>query len=479
MLVLTHNCRSRGSHPFLSELATLNDNRWDEQITKPQSTTENSLLPPIPNIDYSSPALSTNFELLFEAFGRIVHTEVGALSLYTLLLSSPIFAESLSARSDLDTICLPLLRSLYFSTTMTHDDPTITPKSGPLSHFITLTQKDRPFRSQSQLYLILILLLIFSQDPNFGRDSFRRVRVSIPTVKWYKERHIKEASLGSIILLVLLRTTTFNLNRLQDGFLLSNCCAVLLNLSPHISDLHEYVATRLVSVTTSCCKRYASLLAENGEEPEEEGDLTTLLGMHGETCRTLLTLIKHSIRKKCLEKNIHLVYALLLEQRDFRNLCQFASLGDMSSITSLIKRANMIIEENGDVMISADQTLRILKIHMAELKAYYIPERLVSDADSVVSDVSDIGNLTFTYEEEADPEDEEEADPEVFFLPYVWDVIVGTLTTTTMEWNRKSIEVFPLNYDIEVEPLVLKKNSEGLGSSSTDLGAHDNTPDVV
>jgi len=85
-----------------------------------------------------------------------------------------------------------------------------------------------------------------------------------------------------MLLLVLLKAISFNLNRLQDEFLLSNCYAVLLNLSPHIIGLNEYVSSRLVSVTTSCLKRYSILVQENGGEPEMEGDLSTLLGMYGE-----------------------------------------------------------------------------------------------------------------------------------------------------------------------------------------------------
>ncbi|KAL7543130.1 hypothetical protein ACHAXR_012428 [Thalassiosira sp. AJA248-18] len=460
VLILSNNCRSGAPNPFRAELASLSDNRWAQESTTDQSSNGSSLFPPSPSIDDTMLTLSINFESLFRAFGCVVHTEVGALLLYTLLLSSPIFAESVAAKSDLDTVVMPLLRSLYFSTSTTHTDPKSSPKSGLLSQLPLLTTSNRPFRSQSQLYVILILLLIFSQDPCFGKDSFRRVRVSIQTVKWYKERQIKEASLGSMILLVLLRAITFNLNRLQDGFLLSNCCAVLLNLSPHISDLHEYVAHRLVSVTTSCFKRYATLLDENRGQTEVEGDLSTALGMHGETCRTLLTLIKHSIRRKCLEKNIHLVYALLLEQRDIQKIYCFASLGDVSSIYALIRKANDIIQDNGDGM-SADQTLGVLKAHLKELKSY---EGVVSDELSVASDASDLGNLTFTYEEEADPE--------VFFVPYVWDMCIGTLTTTTMEWSRNKIQVFPLNEEIR-EPLPQNSSDNG------DTVAHENTPDVV
>lgn len=288
ILLLSNNCRTnlesgRGSdrrqisssqNPFRLEMATLNDNRWEQEMAT-ASTSENSLFPcdDEPATLGTPLVLSINFESLFGSFGRILHTEVGALMLYTVMQSSPVFAASLMARSDLDTLVMPLLRTLYFSSKLSHE-------TGDSSPFITLPEKDRPFRAQSQLYVILILLLIFSQDPSFGRDSFRRV--SIPKVKWYKERHVKEVSLGSMIILVVIKAITFNLNRLQDEFLLSNCCAVLLNLSPHIVDIHAYVASRLVSVTVSCFKRYAALVGENNGEIEIEGDLSSRMGMHGE-----------------------------------------------------------------------------------------------------------------------------------------------------------------------------------------------------
>ena len=65
-------------------------------------------------------ALTVNFEALFESFGTTAHTEPGALLLYTLLQSSPTFAASLAVRSDLDTLVLPLLRTLYFATALRH-----------------------------------------------------------------------------------------------------------------------------------------------------------------------------------------------------------------------------------------------------------------------------------------------------------------------------------------------------------------------
>lgn len=62
---------------------------------------------------------------------------------------------------------------------------------------------------------------------------------------------------------------------------------------------------------------------------------------------------------------------------------------------------------------------------------------------------------------------------EVFFVPYVWDMIVGTLTTTTMEWSRNKIQVFPLNNEEVMNPLPQQT------SDQSETVAHENTPDVV
>jgi len=62
---------------------------------------------------------------------------------------------------------------------------------------------------------------------------------------------------------------------------------------------------------------------------------------------------------------------------------------------------------------------------------------------------------------------------EVFFVPYLWDVIVGALTTSTLEWSREKILVFPLNEDTETLP---HDNGTNNAVEKTEF---DNTPDVV
>ena len=52
-------------------------------------------------------------------------------------------------------------------------------------------------------------------------------------------------------------------------------------------------------------------------------------------------------------------------------------------------------------------------------------------------------------------------------MPYLWDVIVGALSISTLEWSREKILVFPLNEDTETISHEVEKTE------------FDNTPDVV
>ncbi len=77
--------------------------------------------------------------------------------------------------------------------------------------------------------------------------------------------------------------------------------------------------------------------------------------------------------------------------------------GDLAPIIDLIQRANNIIEQHGTGR-SAAEAMQTLKLHSSELKSDTGDNRgRTSSADSVTSEATDLGNLTFTYEEEADP----------------------------------------------------------------------------
>jgi hypothetical protein len=328
-LLLINNERA-GNNPFRDEIAGLTDNRWEatdggilqglpdlpqrsEDETAPLMTLEP------PQVISKERALSVNFEALFGTFGSTAHSEVGALLLYSIIQASPGFAEAIGVRSDLDTIVLPLLRTLYFASSSrfyaAHDYSSQNRSSDSASSK-RLSIRNCPFRSPSQLYVLVILLLLFSQDSSFGADAFRRVVVH--NVPWYKERNLKTISLGSIIVLSVLRSLTFNLNRLEDPFLLNNCCAVLLNISPSIVELHEYTAMRLMAVTVTCMKRYMELVQQHPDDDEEE--LSTPTAMHGEATRSLLLVITHCLSTTSLDRNLHLIYALVYHQSEFKKI---------------------------------------------------------------------------------------------------------------------------------------------------------------
>ena len=471
-------------NPFRSELSALSDNRWEggpgntSGLDRSSSDALNfrdegaQVLGDLDDLgqsplSYQQPelafgtALSINFESLFGSFGRTLHTEPSQLVLYTLLQSSPALAASASVTADRDALVMPLLRTLYFASTMAHQQKTSKGRSASMVDGeppTTLPNYKQHFRSQSQLYVILILLLIFSQDQSFGPDAFRRVVVA--RVPWYRERQLRDVNLGSVLLLTILRAITFNLHRLWDPFLLSNCCAVLLNISPHVGGLHSYAAMRLASVTVSCMKRYVVECGKNGGKPAEEGDIFSTLGMYGETCRTLLQLLKHGVRARVVSRNLHLVYALVYLQRDFYDIMAARAspfkAPEMATIMQIISCADKAIQEDGNAR-TAGETMTILEKTVDKLKAVTKPaatqpggpglRERSNSFDSLASDASTItdagSDFTFTYEEEQDPE--------IFFVPYIYEVIVCTISASSIEWNKSSIGVFSLLESAEEE----------------------------
>jgi len=303
LLLVAHNQRFDSpavANNFRSAIMSLQDNRWTYSVSSNLSTSsfdhinqnvfnddDNDsiydpelgggfgLSPSYSEDLFDTSALSINYESLFQALGFTVHNELGSMILYTMMQNAE-FSSSLAVRSDLDHIVVPLLRTLYFSSDIEKKNTSTTSSDGKsttrLKHPIST-----PFRSPSQLYVVMILLLSFSQDTSFGPDAFRRT--IIQNVSWYRERHLRDISLGSLIILCLLRSMTFNLSRLRDGFLLSNTLAVLMNLTPHVTDVHPYAALRLVSVSLNCMRRYLSLgPSKNGDEE----DLLSERGMYGE-----------------------------------------------------------------------------------------------------------------------------------------------------------------------------------------------------
>ena len=99
---------------------------------------------------------------------------------------------------------------------------------------------------------------------------------------------------------------------------------------------------------------------------------------------------------------------------------------DIEPIQRVISRAYEIIR-NGSSR-SADEALTLLRDTIQLLRSF--------NENNGEGSVDSDEDFAFTYEEESDPE--------IFFLPYVWEVIVCVVSSSILEWDKQSIKIFPL-----------------------------------
>jgi hypothetical protein len=110
----------------------------------------------------------------------------------------------------------------------------------------------------------------------------------------------------------------------------------------------------------------------------------------------------------------------------------------------VITAAAAIIEENGDARTAA-RALRVLSDNMNRIREAVVDRRKRPEHEDFI----------FTYEEEADPE--------IFFVPYVWEVIVCVVTSSSVAWDKNRIQIFPL---LDDEPLHEIVNGDTDGGTS-------------
>jgi hypothetical protein len=121
--------------------------------------------------------------------------------------------------------------------------------------------------------------------------------------------------------------------------------------------------------------------------------------------------------------------------------CPFKK-SEISRIQAVITAAAAIIEETGDAR-TASKALKALSDNMDRIREAVVDRRKRPEHE----------DFTFTYEEEADPE--------IFFVPYVWEVIVCVVTSSSITWDKNRIQIFPL---LDDEPL------HEIGNGDVDVG---------
>lgn len=99
--------------------------------------------------------------------------------------------------------------------------------------------------------------------------------------------------------------------------------------------------------------------------------------------------------------------------------------------------------------------MAVLKKNMHQLK-----EVVSKQTDNTTRD-DDSGDFTFTYEEEADPE--------IFFIPYLWEVVVCVATASSIEWEKNKILAFPLLEEEEEDDTPDAPPTTGFSQDVSDL----------
>ncbi|CAN0099524.1 unnamed protein product [Ectocarpus fasciculatus] len=146
-----------------------------------------------------------------ESVGR----EGVALLLYSLLQANPGFLRAAVVRSDADALLLPLLRTLHDCASPEQQQRQqqekrrwVNKKAAEAAAAAGAAGGDP---SPPALYVPAIVVLLFCQDSAFNRQSFRQVVQA--DVQWGPSRNLRGSSLGSLVVLSILRCLGHNLKR--------------------------------------------------------------------------------------------------------------------------------------------------------------------------------------------------------------------------------------------------------------------------
>lgn len=302
------------------------------------------------------------------------------------------------ARTDMENLVLPILEILY------HVEE----------------------RNSHHVYMALIILLILTEDDGFNRSIHE---VILKNITWYSERVLTEISLGSLLILVVIRTIQYNMTRTRDKYLHTNCLAALANMSAQFRSLHQYAAQRIISLFSLLSKKHNKVLEQATQSlrgslssndvplPDYAQDLNVI----EEVIRMMLEII-NSCLTNSLHHNPNLVYALLYKRDLFEQFRTHPSFQDiMQNIDLVITFFSSKLLQAG-AELSVERVLEIIKQGVVALPK----DRLKKFPE-----------LKFKYVEEEQPEE--------FFIPYVWSLVYNS--AVGLYWNPQDIQLFTMDSD--------------------------------
>ncbi|CAL1396566.1 unnamed protein product [Linum trigynum] len=336
------------------------------------------------------------FASLFDTLGMCLTDETAALLLYTLLNGNSDFLEYVLVRTDVDTLLMPILETLYNTSR----------------------------RSSNHIYILLIILLILSQDSSFNASIHKMILASVP---WYQEHLLHQTSLGSLMVIILIRTVKYNLSKLKDLYLHTTCLATLANMAPHVHRLSAYASQRLVSLFYMLSRKY-NKLAERIDEKRgkgglvEENDLTldmsAELHIYADFLRIVLEIL-NAILTYALPRNPEVVYAIMHRQEVFQPFKSHPRFNELiENIFLVLDHFNSRIDaqkEDGEWSVE-----KVLQLIISICRSWR------------GEGMKMFTQLHFSYEQESHPEE--------FFAPYIWRL---TFSQCGYTFDPSAIILFP------------------------------------
>ncbi|XP_055697914.1 dymeclin [Phlebotomus papatasi] len=320
-----------------------------------------------------------DFSILYNTLCQIITIDQATLLLYLLLHRNQRFYKFVMAQPDLQNLVIPILQTLYHA----------------------------PDSTSHHIYMSLIILLILSEDDGFNKSVHQ---IMLKTISWYTERSISEISLGGLLVLVVIRTIQYNMLKMRDKYLHTNCLAALANMSGQFRYLHPYVAQRMVSLFETLAKKHSrldNLLKQpaNGvslDVQTSKEEMLQDLGVLEEVLRMVLEILNSCLSHQLLYCP-NLVYTLLYKKHVFENFRSHHAFQD--------------IIQNIDMVVGFfSSRLQRVQEQRGELGVNEVLEVISKGASQWSSDrLRKFPDLKFKYVEENEPQE--------FFIPYVWTLV--------------------------------------------------------
>ncbi|CAB4053951.1 DYM [Lepeophtheirus salmonis] len=300
-----------------------------------------------------------DFAKLFKSIWSTLDSDESTLLLYLLLHQNDCFRIHVLASSDMDLLVIPLLKTLYRA-------PTKTSGNHHINHHV---------------YMSLIILLILSEDDLFNTSVHETM---IKNIEWYSERSLTDISLGGTLILVVIRTIQFNMLKMRDKYLHTNCLAALANMSSQFRRLHSYVCQRIISMFETLAKKHGRIMssvqyADDESEvsihvdDESIGDTMADAEVLEEVLKMILEIINSCLVHQ-IKNNPNLIYTLLYKRDLFAPFASHPSFQDLTqNIQTVINYFGSKLDQTQEkkgTALTVDEKL----IKFPDLKFKYVEE---------------------------------------------------------------------------------------------------------